>query len=104
MIHALNIKTEYFEDVRKGHKTFEIRKADRPFAIGDYLALNEIDEDGFYTGRALLTEVTYLLFDPEYCKEDYVTIGIKKTYVIGQEERDCGILPHWLLDRRRDDE
>lgn len=100
MIHALKIKTKYFEDVRNGRKTFEVRKADRPFADGDYLALNEIDEDGFYTGRALLVEVTYLLFDTEYCKEGYVIIGIKKAYVIGQEERECGVLPHWLIERR----
>ena len=43
MIHELKIFPEYFEAVISGKKSFEIRKADRPFAVGDILALNEFD-------------------------------------------------------------
>ena len=41
MIHELKTLPEYFEAVRKGDKTFELREDDRNFKVGDYLALNE---------------------------------------------------------------
>lgn len=43
MIHELKTLPEYFADVILGKKTFEVRKYDRPFHIGDLLALNEFD-------------------------------------------------------------
>ena len=41
MIHELKIRPEFFEACTSGNKTFEVRQFDRPFEIGDYLALNE---------------------------------------------------------------
>jgi ASC-1-like (ASCH) protein len=43
MIHELKIDPEYFAAVRNGEKQFELRRNDRNFSIGDYLALNEYD-------------------------------------------------------------
>lgn len=76
MVHALKIRTEYFEAVKKGTKTFETRFDDRGFAVGDYLALNEIDEDGKYTGNALMVEVTYILREPDFCKDGFAIMSI----------------------------
>lgn len=42
MIHQLKIESAFFEDVISGKKTFEIRKNDRDFMVGDFLALNEL--------------------------------------------------------------
>ena len=39
-IHELKLDTEYFDDVKSGLKTFEIRKNDRDFKVGDVLALS----------------------------------------------------------------
>ena len=50
MIHALKIDPIYFDEVRNGNKRFELRNNDRDFHVGDYLALNEWDDD-VYTGR-----------------------------------------------------
>ena len=86
MIHALKTKPEYFGSVRNGEKTFEVRKKDRPFEIGDYAALNEIDESGtYYTGRALLMRITYVLADEEFCKPGYVVLGLEPTHLIFAE-------------------
>lgn len=60
MIHALKIQPKYFEAVRSEVKTFELRKNDRDFRVGDFLALNEWDGD-HYTGRTELREVRYML-------------------------------------------
>ncbi|MBQ0097361.1 MAG: DUF3850 domain-containing protein [Oscillospiraceae bacterium] len=75
MIHELKIKKKYFYDIIKGIKKFEVRKNDRNFKVGDYLALNEFEED--YTGRSCLVKVIYLLDNPEYCKEGFVVMGIR---------------------------
>ena len=75
MIHAVKINPEYYEAVKDGSKRFEVRKFDRPYGVGDYLALNEYDEN-CYTGRAMLFKLTYVLRSPIYCKESYVILSI----------------------------
>ena len=46
MEHELKIYPKYFEDVISGKKTFEVRKNDRKFNIGDILILrNGITSD-----------------------------------------------------------
>lgn len=46
MIHELKIKEKYWRDVWNGKKSFEIRKNDRGFKIGDVIRFIPIDEDG----------------------------------------------------------
>ena len=48
-VHNLKIKPQYFKDVVSGIKTFEVRKNDRNFKVGD----------------------------PKYCKKGYVILGFK---------------------------
>ncbi|EKE9396612.1 DUF3850 domain-containing protein, partial [Listeria monocytogenes] len=43
--HELKILSEYFWDIAEGRKTFEIRKNDRNFQVGDYLILKEFKEE-----------------------------------------------------------
>lgn len=50
MIHALKILPEYFEAMAAGTKSFEVRKNDRPYHTGDYVALNEWNREQ-YTGK-----------------------------------------------------
>lgn len=77
MIHELKTLPEYFEAVRKGDKTFELRKNDRDFKVGDHLALNEWDGEK-YTGRALLAKITYMLNpnDIMSCVGGFVILGL----------------------------
>lgn len=60
MIHELRINPKFFAEVRNGNKRFELRKNDRDFRVGDYLALNEWDGVA-YTGRTELVQITYML-------------------------------------------
>ena len=76
MIHELKIDRDYFISIVQGKKTFEVRKNDRDFQLGDLLALNET-YDGKYTGDAVLAVVKYILDTPEYCKDGFVIMGIK---------------------------
>ena len=78
MIHELKCKSEFFRDLRTEKKTFEVRKDDRGFCVGDYLALNEINQEGQYTGDSLLVQISYILRNPEYCKDGFAILGIVK--------------------------
>ena len=78
MIHELKILPQYFELVTQDKKNFEVRKNDRNFQIGDMLELNEWN--GEFTGRKILVDVTYMLNDSNYCKNNFVILSIKRIY------------------------
>ena len=75
-VHNLKIKPQYFKDVVSGIKTFEVRKNDRNFKVGDLMVLETYDNEKF-TGDFVNTEITYILDDPKYCKKGYVILGFK---------------------------
>jgi hypothetical protein len=60
--HELKIWPEYFEDVYNGTKTFEVRKNDRNFHVGDTVTLKEWDNNSFkYSQRQLSFVISHLL-------------------------------------------
>lgn len=75
MVHALKTEPKHYAAQKAMIKPFEVRKNDRDFQIGDVLALNEW-ENGEYTGKALLREITYILDDSKYCKEGFAILGV----------------------------
>jgi len=75
--HRLKTLTNYYQDVEKGKKNFEVRFNDRNFKVGDILYLEEFVPPSTYTGRQIIKEVVYILDDQDFCKEGYVTIGLK---------------------------
>lgn len=79
MIHCVKLNSQYFQDVVKGNKTFEIRFNDRDYKINDELILNEIFQ-GEYTGNKVKVYITYILSHddfPEGIPEGYVILNIK---------------------------
>jgi len=77
--HELKIVDPYIDDVWEKRKTFEVRKNDRDFNVGDLILLKEyIPESKSYGIRKLEVLITYLLDDSKYCKEDLVIIGFKE--------------------------
>lgn len=75
--NSLKCKKEYFQAVKSGAKTFELRKNDRDFKVGKKLILLEID-NGVETGNALECEITYILYGGIYgLDKDYCILGIK---------------------------
>lgn len=86
MIHAVKITPEYFEACTSGKKTFEVRRNDRPYMVGDFLALNEWKGED-YTGRCALFAITYILEGSNYCKTDYITMSIVPCSICRLDER-----------------
>jgi len=61
-VHALKIWPDYFDAVASNIKTFEVRKDDRKFAVGDTLLLREWNpKSESYTGRELVRSVSYVM-------------------------------------------
>lgn len=90
MIHELKILPNYFEEVICGAKSFEVRKNDRNFKVGDMLALNEYDaEKKEHTGNSCLVYVDYILKDENYCKNGFVIMAIKPCEVYNKRWYDA---------------
>lgn len=83
MIHALKIKSEYFEKVISGEKLFEVRVNDRDYKVGDLLGLNEIDKDEKYTGRSCMVYVDYIY---DFGRDNIVVMTIKPVFM---RKSDC---------------
>lgn len=76
--HLLKTWPPYFKAVLEGEKTFEIRKNDRDYGVGDELLLREWDPDTeTYSGREVLVEVTYM--SKAYQQRGFVVMAFKKT-------------------------
>ena len=59
VVHILDTWPEYFQAIWTGVKTFEARKNDRDFSVGDYLWLKEYDPNSSrHSGREIRAEVT----------------------------------------------
>jgi hypothetical protein len=83
-VHLLKTERRYFEALLSGAKTFEIRRNDRGFAVGDGLHLSEVEpplahvHDIYFTGRTLDVEVTYIADDPRFVLPGFVVLGIRR--------------------------
>lgn len=65
--HNLKTINPYFGQVKEGVKTFEIRKDDRDFKVGDYLHLNDYDPlFNKLTGITITKKIGHILRDAEY--------------------------------------
>lgn len=71
--HYLKLVQPFFFDVLSGNKTFEIRRNDRDYQVGDLVILQEYDMKGhFYSGQEIRVRITYMLeniagLDSNYC-------------------------------------
>ena len=80
--HNLKTWTPYFNDIRNGVKTFEVRKNDRNYQVGDTLILEEYNPDTEkYTGAWIPEEIIYKLDDIRFVKEGFVVLGIQEIKV-----------------------
>jgi hypothetical protein len=89
-LHELKIKKEYFQEVYFGKKTFELRKDDRDYEVGDLIKFKVVNKDehgkeGFceYVDSEALYIITYILRNvPEYgLDKDFCILGIKRIHI-----------------------
>lgn len=77
--HTLKTDPQAFDAVAAGEKTFEIRKGDRNYAVGDTLELRKTRYTGAqmaaghpleYTGEALTVSVSHIMRGPVWGLSD----------------------------------
>jgi hypothetical protein len=92
-IHELKIWPPFFQDILSGRKTFDVRRNDRKFKIGDMIRFREWEpkEHGhqdapYYTGRECSATISYIL-DPRPNRDPdcglvagYVVLGLKELF------------------------
>lgn len=88
-LHELKILHKYLIDVSLGKKTFELRKNDRDYQVGDLIHFIDIREDNITSNKCscepfidknTLYRITYVLKDVEKygLDKDYCILAIKK--------------------------
>lgn len=82
-VHQIKLGASFFEEVRRGEKTFELRKNDRGYKKGDILEMLEFSE-GKFTGRTVKALVTYMLEEYSGLEDGYCIMATK---LIEQEEQ-----------------
>ena len=82
----------YFEAVRNGSKTFEIRKDEDGFEVGDHIILCEWSGTA-YTGFTFEVEITYILRDAEQygLVPGFCILGIKAL-----DGKDTNVPTKWI--------
>lgn len=87
-LHRLKLDDRYFNAVADGIKTFEIRKDDREYRVGDTLILYRVGVDGKY--------MTCMVVDGKRITEDkpspwtsYVEVKVK--YILTHDDFPDGI-------------
>lgn len=104
-VHKLKTWPEYFEQLKCGYKTFEIRKNDRGFQAGHILFLQEFDPvKSAYTGEALMFRVGRVIqgefgLSPDTCVmsllpmdvRDALREGLERGFMLAKQEaiREC---------------
>ena len=75
MTHELKTDSAVFQASKRGDKTYEVRKADRAFEVGDFVVLKETRYTGQemsagapleYTGDEVTKKITHVLKGPIY--------------------------------------
>lgn len=83
--HTLKIQKQYADAVLNGTKTFEIRKNDRNFKVGDKIVFKVLLDDGLFAGAIAMHplndavyRIDYILDGFEGLAQKYVALAISK--------------------------
>ena len=84
-VHELKSWPEFFLDIHNGKRTFDLRKNDRNFKVGDVIKLREWEPTtNAYSGREILKRITYIM-------EGVGPGGIPPYHGLGREYSILGI-------------
>jgi hypothetical protein len=73
--HHLKTWPEYFKEISSGNKTFEVRKNDRDYQVGDILYLHEwLPLQQEYTGGLEIFKISYILYGGQFGIEEGVCV------------------------------
>lgn len=83
--HRLKVLIKYADAIMNGTKTFEIRKNDRNFKVGDNIVFKVVTDEGISTETSVrhplngaTYRIDYILDDFEGLAQKYVALAISK--------------------------
>ncbi|MDR0462555.1 MAG: DUF3850 domain-containing protein [Christensenellaceae bacterium] len=79
MTHELKLCKKFYEPVVSGNKTFELRKNDRNFKVGDKLILRPVTDD---ETRAYINNLPKIHAEISYMLSEGVSGGLEKGYCV----------------------
>lgn len=88
--HKLKLNIKFCDEVLSGVKTFEIRKNDRNFKMGDLIKFKPVDNDGevgYHEIENHIYKITYVL-NGWGLKDNYVVLAIKKEKALREREEN----------------
>ena len=74
-VHCVKILPDNFDNVISKKMSFQIRKDDRDYRLGDCMYLQEFTNE--YTGRALPVKINHILRESEGLRDGYVLLNIE---------------------------
>lgn len=77
--HQLKVWPEYYERMKSGQKTFEVRKNDRDFQTGDELMLDCWDpiEKQYTDDDTIVKRIAYVLYGGQFgIEQGYCVLGL----------------------------
>ena len=80
MLHQLKIKQCYLCHILEGNKTFEVRKNDRDFQVGDTIRFLPLDDENYnaysYVSPIPEYRINYILSDFGGLQQNHVCLAI----------------------------
>lgn len=83
--HRLKVFIKYADAIMNGTKTFEVRKNDRGYEVGDKIVFDVVTNEGYAVGAAArhplngkAYRIDYILDDFEGLAQKYVAFAISK--------------------------
>ena len=78
--HDVKIWPIFFECMLSGHKTCDVRFADRDYQVHDEILFREYTIEKGYTGRSCRRWITHVLADSDFCKPGFVVISLRNAW------------------------
>ena len=85
--HRLKVFIKYADAIMNGTKTFEVRKNDRGYEVGDKIVFSVVSNEGISVGDAVrhplngaTYRIDYIFDDFEGLAQKYVALAISKEY------------------------
>ncbi len=59
-VHTVKVWPQFYKSVESGERSFDIRKDDRGYEVGDNLVLHEYDPEEGFTGASTIKQITWI--------------------------------------------
>ncbi|MEQ3500615.1 DUF3850 domain-containing protein [Tenacibaculum sp. SSH1-16] len=81
-VHEVKVKQPFYDDLYFKRKSFEVRKNDRDYEVGDILHLKEFSNQDWQNMQGIFRKVVYLLEGGQYGIENgYVVLGLREVEI-----------------------